>query len=137
MQTFLPFKDFYETAKVLDYRRLGKQRIETKQIYQTLTGISNGWKNHPCIKMWKGCEYALLEYGYIICKEWVSRGYKDSQTSYFEFELMHCKKGGMPIWMGDINFHLSHQSNLVRKDNNFYGKLFPNVQNDLPYIWPN
>ena len=28
MQTFLPYKDFGKTAKCLDYRRLGKQRVE-------------------------------------------------------------------------------------------------------------
>ncbi len=32
MQTFLPYQDFTETAKCLDYRRLGKQRVEAKRI---------------------------------------------------------------------------------------------------------
>ena len=32
--------------------------------------------------------------------------------------------------------HLSHQSNLVRKDREFYAPLFPGVPDDLPYIWP-
>lgn len=36
MQTFLPYADFEKTAKCLDYKRLGKQRVEAWQIYLTL-----------------------------------------------------------------------------------------------------
>jgi hypothetical protein len=32
VQTFLPYSDYATSARVLDYRRLGKQRVETKQI---------------------------------------------------------------------------------------------------------
>jgi hypothetical protein len=32
MQTFLPYPSFEETAKILDYKRLGKQRVEAYQI---------------------------------------------------------------------------------------------------------
>ena len=32
MQTFLPYPDFVKSALVLDYRRLGKQRVEARQI---------------------------------------------------------------------------------------------------------
>ena len=38
--------------------------------------------------------------------------------------------------MGAKAFHLSHQSNLVRKDATFYGPLFPGVGPDLEYVWP-
>jgi hypothetical protein len=36
MQTFLPYEDFTLSAQVLDYRRLGKQRVEALQIYNVL-----------------------------------------------------------------------------------------------------
>ena len=36
MQTFLPFPDFKMSAQVLDYKRLGKQRVEALQILKTL-----------------------------------------------------------------------------------------------------
>ena len=36
MQTFLPYADYAASAKVLDRMRLGKQRVETLQILQTL-----------------------------------------------------------------------------------------------------
>lgn len=41
MQTFLPFAEFKETACILDYRRLGKQRVEAKQIIQTIQIVPN------------------------------------------------------------------------------------------------
>ena len=85
MQTFLPHEDFVESASSLDWRRLGKQRIETKQILLTLTGHSSGWVNHPAVKMWRGHEYSLAFYGCVICEEWRSRGYRDEQLEIFRF----------------------------------------------------
>ena len=83
MQTFLPYPDFKKSAEVLDFRRLGKQRVEAYQVLRTLLGISDGWKNHPCTKMWKGYEGALKEYGLDFCAEWVKREYKDTLTQKF------------------------------------------------------
>ena len=37
MQTFLPYRGFTESARVLDTRRLGKQRVETIQVLRALT----------------------------------------------------------------------------------------------------
>ena len=58
MQTFLPYKDFRKSLQCLDYRRLGKQRVEAMQIHNILTGKneSSAWVNHPAVKMWKGHE---------------------------------------------------------------------------------
>lgn len=78
MQTFLPYPDFYKSAQVLDYRRLGKQRLECKQIFNALEGQPSRWRNHPAVKMWEGCEHQLCAYAIIICDEWIGRGYKDS-----------------------------------------------------------
>ena len=64
MQTFLPYADFVKTAKCLDYRRLGKQRVEAFQILNILEGKTTkaGWKHHPAVLMWKGYENALKKY---------------------------------------------------------------------------
>lgn len=45
MQTFLPFPSFEETASALDYKRLGKQRVETWQLIRALNGESLGWRS--------------------------------------------------------------------------------------------
>jgi len=38
MQTFLPFPDFKKSASCLDYKRLGKQRVEGLQILNAIQG---------------------------------------------------------------------------------------------------
>lgn len=140
MQTFMPYADFEMTAHVLDYKRLGKQRIETKQLLNTLNGKSIGWKTHPACLMWKGHEYQLARYGEIICKEWIRRGYVDNQLSFFvdlQAEFLAQKKNtALPSWMGMEEFHASHRSNLLRKDPKFYKKFRWNEKNDMAYFWP-
>jgi hypothetical protein len=39
MQTFMPYSDFEKTARCLDNKRLGKQRVEAWQILNTLNKI--------------------------------------------------------------------------------------------------
>jgi len=136
MQTFLPYADFVDSAKVLDRQRLGKQRVEAYQILRTLRGESNGWSHHPATRMWKEHTQALAAYGFVVCSEWIARGYKDNLRLYFAQRLAQPKALVMPEWLGDEAFHLSHQSNLVRKDPQHYGAFFPDVPSDLPYVWP-
>lgn len=134
MQTFLPFASFEKSAQCLDYRRLGKQRVEAKQIYNALIDPAYGWQNHPAVDMWRGYEGRLAEYGQVICSVWKSRGYKDTLWQWFKDRASY--NTGSPYWLGNNSFHVSHQSNLLRKDKSFYEKWFPNVPADLPYIWP-
>jgi hypothetical protein len=44
--------------------------------------------------------------------------------------------GELPPWLGDPAFHHSHQAALVRKDPAHYRRYFPDVPDDLPYVWP-
>lgn len=132
MQTFLPYPDFLKTARCLDYRRLGKQRVETIQILNTLYGYSNAWQGHPAVKMWKGYEHCLARYYNYIVKEWMDRGYKN--TMPFAFSAPICIK--LPPWLGNEKFHASHRSNLLRKNYDYYSKYGWNEPNDLPYVWP-
>lgn len=140
MQTFLPVPSFSGSACVLDWRRLGKQRGEAKQILATLLGHSEGWKHHPAVRMWRGYEYALAGYGLAICREWKVRGYKDATEIFFADAMQALRRGGfckdMPAWFGDEAFHLSHRSNLIRKMPSFYGYMWPDDPVDLPYVWP-
>ena len=137
MQTFLPYASYVKSARVLDRQRLGKQRIESKQILQTLLGESNGWKNHPAVRMWKGYEIALIDYSMEICKEWICRGYKDNQLLWFiqKFLALNNGKYIQPIWLND-EFCASHRSNLLRKMPEHYSKFGWSEPNNLPYAWP-
>ena len=136
MQTFLPHPNFAESAKCLDYRRLGKQRVEVLILLNSLFGkTTTGWKNHPCREMWRGYEQALVVYGLAICTEWKGRGYKD--TCYEKINTF--SKGGdliVPPWVGREDIHLSHKSNLIRKYPEHYKPLWQSVPDNLPYIWP-
>ena len=59
VNTFLPYPDFVKSAKILDYKRLGKQRVEAWQILRALRGETKGWRNHPATNLWRGHEKAL------------------------------------------------------------------------------
>ena len=56
MQTFLPYDDFVLSLDCLDYRRLGKQRVEAMQLLNAMKREKGGWINHPATKMWRGYE---------------------------------------------------------------------------------
>jgi hypothetical protein len=132
VNTFMPYAEFGKTAMALDYRRLGKQRVEAWQILNALLGNSEGWVNHPATKMWRGHERALCEYGMAICMEWRARGYQDTMLARFVAVHALLPDTGLPFWIGDEVLHLSHQSNLKRKAPEYYDfKVAPTS----PYLW--
>ena len=137
MQTFLPYDDYAHSAQVLDRQRLGKQRVEAWQILRTLLKLTNklGWANHPAVRMWAGYEESLAHYGMAICGEWIQRGYKDSLLTQFE-QYSGRTRPSSPYWLGNAAFHISHRSNLLRKDMAHYGAFWPHVPADIAYIWP-
>ena len=138
MQTFLPYADFSLSASVLDYRRLGKQRVEALQIYNalvdnpTLQGNKyKGWLNHPAVLMWKGYEEALLLYKNKMIEEW-----RDVRKYNNTMEIVEVPDSiKMPSWIGDERVHASHRSNLLRKDFEFYSKFGWQEDTDLEYYW--
>ena len=149
MQTFLPYPRFADCARVLDRRRLGKQRVETLQVLRGLTVPDYGWRHHPVVKMWAGYEEALVRYGLEIIRVWRSAGHADTCAPSLRDELAgRCgvhrvrdqddlgRAGELPPWIGDTEVHRSHQSALVRKDPQTYGSIFTDVPDDLPYVWP-
>lgn len=148
MQTFLPYPEFAASAGVLDQRRLGKQRVEVMQVLRALTVPRYGWRHHPAAKMWAGYEEALTRYGLDTCHEWTSTGRSDTCATSLRDDLARATgigevrtqeslaaAGELPPWLGEQAFHRSHQSSLLRKDPDRYGRWF-DVPADLPYVWP-
>ena len=137
MQTFLPVADFAESARILDDSRLGKQRVEMYQIIRTLDGVTQGWRNHPAVRMWRGYEPMLLVYGLAMCDEWDRRGNADTVREKLR---VHLRDSAAPLlappWLGDEALHASHRSNLLRKDPEFYRRYGWTEPPDLPYVWP-
>ena len=64
MQTFLPYRDFKQSAEALDNKRLNKQILEGYQILKVLNSDDPraAWRNHPAVKMWRGAETTLYSY---------------------------------------------------------------------------
>jgi Pyrimidine dimer DNA glycosylase len=149
MQTFLPSPDFGESARILDVRRLGKQRVEAIQVLRALLVPGYGWRHHPAAAMWSGYEEALVRYGLEVCAVWCQAKNADTCAATLVDDLVRgtgiegartqpklAAAGELPPWLGDEAFHRSHQSALVHKDPEHYRRHFPDVPDDLPYVWP-
>jgi len=63
MQTFLPEFTFALAVSRLDWRRLGKQRVEAAQIIKALSDPTYGWQHHPADREraegWNKCSRRL------------------------------------------------------------------------------
>ena len=81
--------------------------------------------------MWKGYENALKLYLNKAIKLWISKGYKNTM----KLEKID-EKVILPKWFGNEEFHKSHRSNLLRKNNEHYSKFGWGEKTDLPYVWP-
>jgi hypothetical protein len=149
MQTFLPYPNFDHSVRVLDYRRLGKQRLECNQILSALRAESSmpvGWTNHPATKMWKGYEEALHVYCQMCVNEWIARGYHNTMSVWFDEDWqgykgswcngVDARKVQVPPWLGDARFHASHRAALLWKDPGHYGQFGWTEEPELNYVWP-
>ena len=149
VQTFLPLPSFTASARILDLRRLGRQRVEALQILRGLTVHGYGWRHHPAVKMWAGYEEALVRYGLDVCQIWRSDGHADTCEATLVADFTRAtgvvgvrtqetlaEARELPPWLGLEAFHRSHQSALVRKNPGHYRRWFPHVPDDLPYVWP-
>jgi hypothetical protein len=149
VQTFLPYPGFERSARALDRKRLGKQRVEVIQIVRAITRPTYAWKSHPATLMWKGYEEALGRYGLTMCAVWVDGGFGDTCAATIAADLGSAgvtairteaqliDAGAMPPWLGDEQLHLSHRTSLFAKDPAFYGEKFgDDVREGMPYVWP-
>lgn len=136
MITFLPLESFVESAKVLDNRRLGKQRVEALQILLCNKGTTPlNWQNHPATRQWKSHEDALCLYGIAICAEWRRRGFMDNCLNEFHKRVKNFDPP-MPQWLGDDRLHSSHRAALLAKDFDHYKQFQWTEEPKIAYYWP-
>ena len=135
MQTFLPYPNFVASLSCLDYRRLGKQRVEAMQILQILEDpqSQSRWRTRPAVKMWRGHEAALRVYHDTAIRLWVERGYRN--TMKYRATMSDWHRHRLPCWLNE-DFCAAHRSNLLRKDPEYYGQFGWTEPPDLPYLWP-
>lgn len=157
MQTFLPYPNFNDSAKVMDhynagkYSRCFKQVVEAKQILCNLhaSGLpeswveSNDWKNQPwvnhvAVKMWENNPMALKEYYNTFLS--ISKNTHKVNTDMVELEVYEgCNyPNGYPWWLGNENLHRAMRARLIEKDRDFYLPKFPDDEgfNGGLYLWP-
>lgn len=147
MQTFVPFTDNAMNAAVLDSRRLNKQLLEGRQVYNILATNkrSGAWVNHPAVKMWRNYDTGLFEYLRHIKNECVNRGISTEKNwnalvSMHENNWHRGDKSVMPPWWGDVRVHQSHRNNLYVKDPEYYAEFSNDARiaccEKCNYFWP-
>lgn len=86
--------------------------------------------------MWRGYENALVRYGQFICLEWISRGYNDTCYQKISDHFNVSKHTQDPRWVGREDIHVSHKSNLIRKMPEHYKPFWPEIPDNIEYVWP-
>ena len=130
VNTFVTSSSVVGCAKALDYRRLGKQRVEAYQLWRALMGITKGWTKHPATLMWTGHTCFLALYCNTMIDEWISRGYKNTMQ-----HLPCCKNPRPPWWWGWEPMMMSHKASLNRKMPAYYSFDVGEYAH-WGYIWP-
>ena len=150
MQTFLAYDTFRESLLCLDNKRLFKQAVESGQILNILdkerTGFTGkiAWQNHPATRMWSKWYDALILYYNINVEILLEKKYKLVKTQYRNFSNGYTWQGykfnpfpiDMPPFIGYTPFHEIHRANLVRKDADRYGAMWPQTLPQKGYMWP-
>ena len=136
MQTFVPYNNFQNIVECLDYRRLGKMRVESRQLYNAITGVTiNGrlsqWRHHSVALAWKGCEDALMMYSNYCILEWVRRGHNNTMPIHpIGIDVSTVK---LPFWWnGEV--HSVHRAVLLGKNYDWY-KQFEWLESPNPNDW--
>ena len=81
--------------------------------------------------MWRGYPEALRAYMRAVLVEWQHvRGFKNA------YPIVDIGNPELPQWLGNLEFHASHRSNLLRKDPVWYGQFGWVEDAGLPYVWP-
>ena len=134
MQTFLPYASFEKTFKCLDWRRLNKQRLEAKQIFNVITGRTDkkGWIHHPAVVMWRQHPHFLALYHNECIFEWKKRGYNNNMPLIQQMPDMVEE----PRWWGDERFHSSHRQTLLSKNYEWYNQFGWSEYPKYEYFWP-
>lgn len=123
----------FETAKVLDKRRLNKQIIECHQILDALNG-AKAWSNHPCVLQYKEHKKWLELYTYclecyyasirnenandmlFLSKEWSEKSFEYKPVFHTEEYFKQMKKR---LYTKD-NLFYEQWKNLGESDINWY-----------------
>lgn len=118
MQVFI-IRSPFETAKVLDKRRLNKQIIECHQILDALNG-AKAWSNHPCVLQYKEHKNWLELYTYCLETYYASiRNENANDMLFLSKEWSEKSFEYKPVFHTEEYFN-QMKRRLYTKDNLFY-----------------
>lgn len=103
------------------------------QILNGLLGKNkNGWRYHPCSRMWLSYEVALADYMNKMIIEWKTRGFKNTMLLS---DLPDKEVVVVPRWLGVDKYHSAYRAILLAKNYDYYSKFgwteIPNLT-----VWP-
>lgn len=152
IQTWLPVPEFAESIRVLNAEHLAVQRLSVLEVIEWIHTIDpedsrlpddyvvSDLDGHPILDMWKGYELQLIELGLMTCDEWAHRhGKRDplhqAIANHLEWATTDEADFRKPDWFGDVEFHLGHQAELLRRDRDWYSAHFM-AGEDRRMTWP-
>lgn len=146
MNTWLPYPDYLESARVLDPATLVDQPNQVLAILDVIhesdTSIYRGAPDQV-VNMWRDHEAQLCEYGLTMVEQCLQGPSEFTNLARVKENLewhLDCATSGeysmdKPKWFGDLDFHDSHKAALLRTMPEFYRDKF-DVDRTLPLIWP-
>lgn len=151
IQTWLPLPDFKDSLAALNPEHLLHQQYHVLELVEyfhqpedSQLPISYNESDlddeSPIVKMWRGYELQLIEYGLEAADEWDRRRYPSHKMQeklmvHMEWAATEDAEMSKPNWFGDIEFHLGHQGELLRLDYSHYSTVFVrDGQHKL--VWP-
>lgn len=146
MDILIPIPDFVESSAVFTEDELKYQVRNISRALNALHEVSHlPLLKDPMVKMWKGHEVMLAEYGITLAEEFLSREMATEKSQVvadlnnIEWHMGNATAGEFsmekPPWFGDLRVHQSHQSELLRINKEHYGQHFHTPEN-LPRFYP-
>lgn len=146
---YMPYIKYQHTAASLSDDHLDNTIKTCIQIFRVFLGENRVLRGHPIYRMWKGHEMALLTFGGSLSSEWSRRmeamlGEADPerQIAFHSLAVQHGSKFSRrsvlkPSWLGDIDYHRSCRSELLRLDREHYGPQgWGEVPERMPQLFP-
>jgi hypothetical protein len=146
MQTFLPYRNFEASAKILDTVRLNKQLLECRQMFSAMAGQSKFGAHHPATKMWTGHQSLLWDYVLAVREELDRRGTPTQKNMDAAFEFYHMlptqRQKTYPEWYDEreqmLLIETTHRASLYNKNQdhyrNFLGEALMVNENPQPWM---
>ena len=119
----------FDTALILDKKRLNKQIVECGQILKAIIGETKAWANHPCTIQYKAHKEWL--YDYMLCLEL----YRLGDFNLSQYYSLECEKK-KPSFHTEAFFN-QMKRRLYTKNNDYYKQWSHLGESEVNWYYPN